>query len=149
MILTIMNDQYTNNIAQLVKEQRRKKKLTQQQLADLTGLSLRSVQRLENGEAVARMYTLEVIGKELDLSDRFRELTITPPPEKNSELAQGKKLNNAQKVIISVISAGLIALLIAAYIFQSPTFPETAFELTALIAGALVIYAVILFFVWR
>lgn len=144
-----MTKQYTNDIAQLVKEQRRKKKLTQQQLADLTGLSLRSVQRLENGEAISRMYTLEAVGKELDLSDRFKELTARPAPEKNIESAPGKKLSKTQKIIISFTSAVLIALLIAAYIFQSPTFPETAFEMTVLTAGALVIYAVILFFVWR
>ncbi len=144
-----MNDQNTNEIARLVKEHRRGKNLTQQQLADLTGLSLRSVQRLENGEGMSRMYTLEIIGKELGLSDQFRDLCRKPVQGKNSELASGKKISKGQKRVLSISGALLIALLCMAYIFQSSTFPETAFELTVLIAVALVVYSVILFFVWR
>ena len=143
-----MNDQLTNEIARLVKEQRKVKNLTQQQLADLTGLSLRSVQRLEKGEVISRMYTLEIVGKELGLNDQFRALAAKPV-EENIELTPGQQLSRGQKIVISISTAVLITLLIMAYIFQSPSFPETAFEMVVLIAAALVIYSVILFFVWR
>lgn len=52
---------------------RKKKGLTQEQVADLTNISVRTIQRIENGESVPRAYTVKAIATALDTS--FEELT--------------------------------------------------------------------------
>ncbi len=51
----------------LIKELRVKKGLTQEELASLTDLSARTIQRIENGEVDPRSYTLQMIAKALDV----------------------------------------------------------------------------------
>jgi transcriptional regulator with XRE-family HTH domain len=51
----------------LIKELRIKKGITQEVLAELTELSARTIQRIENGEVDARAYTLQMIAKALDV----------------------------------------------------------------------------------
>lgn len=51
----------------LIKELRIKKGLTQEELANLTELSARTIQRIENGEVDPRAYTLQMIAKALDV----------------------------------------------------------------------------------
>jgi transcriptional regulator with XRE-family HTH domain len=149
--ITYMNEENRAAIARLIKERRVAKNLTQQQFADLAGLSLRSIQRLEKGEVISRMYTLETVAKHLGLEDTFRQLQAAPASQAATKTGSApvKKLSRVQKIIISTSTAFLITLLIMAYIFQSPRFPETAFEMVLLVACALFIYSVVLFFVWR
>jgi len=52
-------------IAELVKTGRTEKGYTQQDLADRTGISLRTVQRIENGEVLPRLYTLRLLEQHL------------------------------------------------------------------------------------
>ena len=58
------------NIGAKIKELRLRKGLTQEELADQTGLSVRTIQRIENGEVDPRTYTLnalaEALGVELE-----------------------------------------------------------------------------------
>ncbi len=42
--------------------------LTQEELADRTGITVRTIQRIENGENVPRMYTLKTIASVLGIS---------------------------------------------------------------------------------
>lgn len=51
----------------LVKELRIKKGMTQEELADKTEVSPRTIQRIENGEVDPRAYTLQMIAKALDV----------------------------------------------------------------------------------
>lgn len=51
----------------LIKELRVKKGLTQEDLAERTELSARTIQRIENGEVDPRAYTLQMIAKALDV----------------------------------------------------------------------------------
>jgi len=51
----------------LIKELRIKKGLTQEELASLTELSARTIQRIENGEVDPRAYTLQMIAKALEV----------------------------------------------------------------------------------
>lgn len=44
---------------------RQQKGFTQEELAELSGLSVRTIQRIENGESLPRSYTLKVIAKAL------------------------------------------------------------------------------------
>jgi transcriptional regulator with XRE-family HTH domain len=51
----------------LIKELRIKKGITQEELADLTELSARTIQRIENGEVDPHAYTLQMIAKALEV----------------------------------------------------------------------------------
>jgi transcriptional regulator with XRE-family HTH domain len=51
----------------LIKDLRIKKGITQEELADLTELSARTIQRIENGEVDPRAYTLQMIAKALEV----------------------------------------------------------------------------------
>jgi transcriptional regulator with XRE-family HTH domain len=54
---------------------RKKKGLTQEQLADLTGVTVRTIQRIESGQSTPRSYTLKTIATALDIN--FEELITT------------------------------------------------------------------------
>lgn len=56
---------------------RKKKGLTQEQLAELTNITVRTIQRLESGESVPRPYTLKAIAAALDTT--FEVLTGSTP----------------------------------------------------------------------
>ncbi len=56
---------------------RKKKGLTQEQLAELTNITVRTIQRLESGESVPRPYTLKAIAAALDTT--FEALTGSTP----------------------------------------------------------------------
>lgn len=51
----------------LIKELRIKKGMTQEELADKTEVSARTIQRIENGEVDPRAYTLQMVAKALDV----------------------------------------------------------------------------------
>jgi transcriptional regulator with XRE-family HTH domain len=51
----------------LIKELRIKKGMTQEELADKTEVSARTIQRIENGDVDPRAYTLQMIAKALDV----------------------------------------------------------------------------------
>jgi transcriptional regulator with XRE-family HTH domain len=135
-----MNNKNVTNIARLVKEKRVLKNYTQQELADATGISLRSIQRIENAEVSPRVYTLKILMANLDFSIEKDEQINSPtkPP-----------LSLQQKNILSIGIAALMFLLGGAYIFQSPTFPEGAFELFLYIAAFVGIYTIFMLRLWR
>ena len=54
-------------IGQVIKELRIKKGLTQEELAEQTELSARTIQRIEKGEVDPRAYSLQMIAKALDV----------------------------------------------------------------------------------
>lgn len=51
----------------LIKDLRIKKGMTQEELADKTEVSTRTIQRIENGQVDPRAYTLQMIAKALDV----------------------------------------------------------------------------------
>lgn len=55
------------NTGKRIKELRLKKGMTQEELADKTEVSARTIQRIENGEVDPRAYTLQMIAKALDV----------------------------------------------------------------------------------
>lgn len=127
-------------LAHLIKKGRMQKNCTQQELAELTGISLRSIQRMENAEVYPRAYTIKIITEQLGIS-----LEQAIPDKK----ATRKKLNLVQKRILSFSIAVLLFLIAMAFIFQSVRFPETAFELSLYIAGFVAIYVILLIIIWR
>jgi transcriptional regulator with XRE-family HTH domain len=56
---------------ELIKELRIKKGMTQEELAAKTDISVRTIQRIENGEVDPRAYTLHAISAALDIEYEF------------------------------------------------------------------------------
>jgi transcriptional regulator with XRE-family HTH domain len=136
-----MDQKNITEIARLVKENRVLKNYTQQELAELTGISLRSIQRIENAEVSPRLYTLNVLKGCLDFTVESGHQVI--------DITAKASLNLQQKKILSIGIAALLILLACAFVFQSPTFPENAFELSLYTAGFVGFYTIIMFRIWR
>jgi transcriptional regulator with XRE-family HTH domain len=128
--------------ARLVREARLKKSLTQKELADLSGISLCSLQRIENAQVSPRAYTWRQLAEHIDLeqtgASQAVAIEVLPP-----------KKNLVRKWIWSIGSLVVIVLSFASFVIQSPTFPETLFETMNMVLAGCVIYLVILYRVWK
>jgi transcriptional regulator with XRE-family HTH domain len=142
------NKSSKEKIALLIKNARINRGYSQQQLADLVKLNLRSVQRIEKAEVLPRAYNLNLIARELDL-----DIAVLKEDSNISATVEPNQINNTfnkpRKLILS-IGIGLIgSLLIAAFLSQSSNFPETSFELFLLLAFNIAVYGIILWSIWR
>ena len=63
-----MNNSEENTIGKRVREMRKRKGLNQQELADILGKSLRTVQKYENGEINISVGMVNTIAKVLETS---------------------------------------------------------------------------------
>lgn len=129
-------------IAALVKEKRMSLNYTQQQLADMCKVSLRSIQRIENGEVYPRQYTLNELAKNLGFS--VESLGSNAPA-----LPKTEKVILTRKWIISIGLIIVFVLLSTAYLAQSSTFPETQFEVIIYYAAVITVLSLSLLFIWR
>ena len=69
----------------IIKELRIKKGMTQEELADMTELSARTIQRIENGEVDPRSYTLQMIAKALEVDYSLFVENITDEDKESKE----------------------------------------------------------------
>ncbi|MCG2615963.1 helix-turn-helix domain-containing protein [Terrimonas sp. NA20] len=129
-------------IAASVKEARLAKGYTQKELSDLTNVSVRSIQRIENGEIVPRSYTLKTLAAALEISLEQAEVRESP-------LKTATGMTKSQKIVISAGLPLISFLACWAFIAQSPRFPETAFELIVLAIIMVLFITTALFFLWR
>ncbi len=132
-------------LAARVRAGRKQKNYTQQQLADLCGISLRSVQRIERAEVFPRDYTLNMLNATLGLTE-------TQPHERlhAADLAlEPSGFNRIQRIILSVGIGPIVLFFGLALVTQSRSFPETTFELAIYAASLLAIYMLTLLLVWR
>lgn len=65
---TAMVDGEIEDMSNRLKKHRRLRNLSQEELAELSGLSVRTVQRLEKGESVGSAYTLRTLATALQIS---------------------------------------------------------------------------------
>lgn len=143
-------------IATLVKEGRLSKGYTQKELSERSNISIRSIQRIENGEIIPRSYTLKTIAEVIGTPfEEFVKITADEP-HKSNEYGIIKDLKTpslavtvTQRIILSVGLCATIIISAAAYIAQSASFPETNFELFVFAAIVLLIITSILFFLWK
>lgn len=151
----LMDNARKEKIAQLVKAGRLRKGYSQQQLADLAQLNLRSVQRIENGEVLPRAFNLNLLAKQLELEDEILVLNAGIVTESaGTSLTTGtaqpeKRLSRARKMILSISLILLSILLTAAFLSQSQSFPETSFEFFLCMGAVVTIDAVLLWHLWR
>lgn len=129
--------------ATMVKVARLKKPLTQRELADKAGISLRSLQRIENADVLPRNYTWYQLAAHVDLS------MIQQTNALQSLDAMPQRPSVVRKWILCISSLVILCLSFCAYVMQSPTFPETQFEACLMVLAACVIYAAILYLVWK
>lgn len=146
------------SIASRVKQCRTDMGYTQKELSEIAGISLRSVQRIENAEVMPRMYTLKQLSGHLDftleiLHDHEPALEGMPIQETRSwsliNIPSSMHLNYGQKIIITLGIGTVLALFLLAFLAQSSSFPETDFELLLLIAGVICCYTTSLLLIWR
>ena len=128
-------------IASLVKEGRIAKGYTQKELSELSNISIRSIQRIENAEILPRSYTLKTLAEILGLS--FETL------QKEAPVPRRFKINRNQKIILSVGVSLFIFFLAWAFMAQSSSFPETEFELIIFSAIVLLFITSLLAIIWR
>ena len=125
-------------LASLVKSRRKEKGYTQSKLAELTGLSLRSIQRIEKAEVYPRDYTLKVIMEILEIP--INSLDI------ENDKSRGFLGN---KIILSIASGLLILFLSLAFISQSRSFPETHFEAYLFWSAVVVVITIVQWIIWN
>jgi len=112
-----------NEIGKIISELRKRKGLTQEDLADACELNVRSIQRLENGEVEPRPSTLKLLSAALEYE--FKS---------DIEREEAKKENKMQEtlLIMSVHLSGIIPLIIYPLIIwiwkreESPQLAEHA-----------------------
>lgn len=145
-VTTEISNLTPGEIARVVKNARLKKALTQKELSELAGISLRSLQRIENAAVSPRLYTLsrlaEHINLEMDSAPQFSMVS-----ESSGSLPV--KQNLARKWILSISSFVVIVLSFSAFVVQSPTFPENLFETLNMFLFGCVMYAIIIYRIWK
>lgn len=92
-----------DDIADRVKTNRRLRNLSQEELADLSGLSIRTIQRLEKGETIGSSYTLRTVATALQITPE--ELTAAP-------LLHGGRHSASLKYMLILNWSALIGLVI-------------------------------------
>lgn len=126
----------------MIKETRMAKGYTQKELAELSGISIRSIQRIENGVLEARSYTLKTLCGILDIP--WQAVTTNPQADESQVV-----LNKQRKLILTICIPLLLILGCLAFISQLHHFPETLFELMMLIFILAVVITVFLWLLWR
>lgn len=97
-----------NWIAKNISETRKIKGLTQEELAELAKLNLRTIQRIENSESEPRGKTLDLICEALEINPK--ELLLKEKP--NSKKNIGTKIvNTLFLVVLNMVLMGIIGFL--------------------------------------
>jgi len=133
------------DIATLIKRARLNRRFTQKELADLAGITVRAVQRIENALVMPRAYTLNALLEQLDIS-------LADVPQQASPLEVKPAVSKSPKTTQWILTLGSPILLFIgsyAFILQSPTFPENAFELCVLIFCIGLFYLLLLLKIWK
>jgi transcriptional regulator with XRE-family HTH domain len=128
-------------IAGYVKKARLAKGYTQQELSEISNISVRSIQRIESGDIVPRNFTLKTLSTVLEIPFETMQEPATEKPS--------ARLNSIQKIILSAGLVLFIGLGSWAFIEQSPRFPETTFEFLTFLAFVLLGITIILVLIWK
>ena len=81
-------------LSQKILETRRKKGLTQEDLADRANLTVRTIQRIESGDTVPRPFTVKAIAAALEI--RFEELTEVKADAKTEAATEAETKTKAE-----------------------------------------------------
>ena len=107
-----------------LKEIRTSLKISQKELSEKTGLTLRTIQRIENNEVKPSLYSLKVIGEVLktDLSE-FVKTPETKPYEFNVNLkiTDMNQFLNDLKALVKTHWKTIFIIILVIYLFTSYT----------------------------
>ena len=107
-----------------LKEIRTSLKISQKELSEQTGLTLRTIQRIENNEVKPSLYSLKVIGEALktDVSD-FVKKSDTKPYEFNVNLkiTDMNQFLNDLKALVKTHWKTIFVIILVIYLFTSYT----------------------------
>ena len=123
--MTYDMEQQKQYIADQIKAARVARGYTQMDLAEKTNISLRSIQRIESAQVSPRAYTLNILSATLGL----QRLDIAPPAAPNTASPPQNSTIKATRILIAAVAGLCLILFGGAFLAQSPTFPETTFEL--------------------
>jgi len=137
-----------DKIAALVRSARIAKGYTQLELSERTKISLRSIQRIENGGVEPRLYTLKLLSGQLDF-DPDLALAAAPPDAEPPVPVHTSKNDRTRRRILSV-GLGLVLLIACvAFLSQTRSFPETNFEALCFWGAVLLGYTLLLWRIWK
>ncbi|MBC7934589.1 MAG: helix-turn-helix transcriptional regulator [Rhizobacter sp.] len=136
-----MKSNHQQMVASIIKEARIVKGYTQKELAELSSISIRSVQRIENAQIQPRSYTLKLLSAVLSIP--MEDMVQTPVAEEPIIVP-----GTSPKIILSVGLSIVAVLLYWAFIEQS-AFPETAFEFLSGTAVFSACLTFLLYSMWR
>lgn len=92
-------------LAEKISSLRKNKSISQESLAESSGISLRTIQRIENGESIPRPYTLKTIAQALEIN--VEELNFAEEeklnPETDHEALNTLRLINSSTLIVLVL----------------------------------------------
>jgi len=144
----MVNHTEKETISRIIKERRLAKGYSQQELAQLCLLNLRSVQRIEKAEVLPRSYTLKLLAEMLDIDpEELIYQSKSGGPITHDSYAQSR-LSLPGKIIMTFSTALLFLILAGAYLSQAASFPETTFELLLFIGVLLIVYTGIAWKIW-
>jgi transcriptional regulator with XRE-family HTH domain len=107
-----------------LKELRTSLNYSQKELSEKTGLTLRTIQRIENSEVKPSLYSLKMIGEALntDVSE-FAKQSVTKPYEFNLSLkiTDMNQFLNDLKVLVKTHWKTIFIIVLAIYLFTSYT----------------------------
>ena len=114
----------TWNFGERLKELRTGLNISQKELSEKTGLTLRTIQRIENNEVKPSLYSLKVIGEVLktDLSE-FVKTSETKPYEFNVNLkiTDMNQFLNDLKALVKTHWKTIFVIILVIYLFTSYT----------------------------
>ena len=87
------------SLPQKVVAARKKKGLTQEELANITNITVRTIQRIESGETTPRSFTLKAIAAALDTSFEELQVTETNTQESPDPVISYKALNSQEDAV--------------------------------------------------
>jgi transcriptional regulator with XRE-family HTH domain len=128
----------------LVKELRVKRGMTQEELAEKTEISARTIQRIENGEVDPRAYTLQMIAKALEVDYSIFE------GSKTNQSSEIEKANSNNWLALLHLS-GLIPIIIPTVIIwnsKKDDIKAITGHYRAVISFQLIILGVVLACIW-
>jgi transcriptional regulator with XRE-family HTH domain len=134
-------------IGETIKFQRLSKGWTQNHLSQISGIGLRSIQRIENGEVDARLYTLNVLQEKLNF--QFDETHLKDSQSQLNYNEKKNRLNQFRKIVISYTTGFILIILSGIYLTHSSNFPETNFESFIFISSIITLFSFILLYIWR
>ena len=121
-------EELTSTIAKNITTYRKKKGLTQLQLAELISYSDKAISKWEKGLAIPDVFVLSQLSEifEVTLDELTSEYKEKKQPQVNKDNEYIKKKNNINKVVITILSSILVwFVFIITYVLLELTNPNT------------------------